>query len=82
MQTALLIDEILRNIFDHCFDDSPGTLSALARSCWTWSEPALDSLWTHLSSIAPLLQLIPTVSLRDGIYVRLFGQFTQANRSL
>lgn len=69
MQRALLIDEIIRHIFSFSAENGLATLNALARCCRTWEDPALDYLWTRLSSIAPLLQLIPGVELVDGMYV-------------
>ncbi|KAF5373247.1 hypothetical protein D9615_007435 [Tricholomella constricta] len=69
MQRALLIDEIIRHIFQGSLEDGLGTLNALARSCRAWEGPALDYLWTRLFSIAPLLHLIPSVQLVNGIYV-------------
>ncbi|KAG6868070.1 hypothetical protein C0993_007803 [Termitomyces sp. T159_Od127] len=69
MQRALLIDEIIRQIFDFSAENGLATLNALARCCRTWEDPALDYLWTRLASIAPLLQLIPGVELVDGTYV-------------
>ncbi|KAG6895805.1 hypothetical protein C0992_012357 [Termitomyces sp. T32_za158] len=69
MQRALLIDEIIRHIFHFSAETGLDTLNALARCCRTWEDPALDYLWTRLSSIAPLLQLIPGVELVNGIYV-------------
>ncbi|KAF8075086.1 hypothetical protein FPV67DRAFT_613780 [Lyophyllum atratum] len=69
MQRALLIDEIIRHIFQFSSQDGHGTLNALARSCRAWESPALDYLWIRLSSVAPLLYLIPGIQLVNGIYV-------------
>ncbi|GLB41701.1 hypothetical protein LshimejAT787_1003010 [Lyophyllum shimeji] len=69
MQRALLIDEIIRTIFRYSSEDGHGTLNALSRTCRAWKEPALDCLWMRLSSITPLLHLIPGVQLVNGTYV-------------
>ncbi|KNZ75116.1 hypothetical protein J132_04601 [Termitomyces sp. J132] len=69
MQRALLIDEIIRHIFHFSAEEGLATLNALARCCRTWEDPALDYLWTRLSSIAPLLKLIPGVELVNRMYV-------------
>ncbi|RDB23602.1 hypothetical protein Hypma_008999 [Hypsizygus marmoreus] len=69
MQPALLIDEIIRHIFYYSSEDGPSTLNALARSCKSWADPALDLMWMRLSTITPLLYLIPGVRLDNGVYV-------------
>ncbi|KAJ7504293.1 hypothetical protein B0H11DRAFT_1797004 [Mycena galericulata] len=65
MHAALLLDDVLRQIFDFC----PTTcLSAAARSCRSWSDPALDGIWCRIGSLVPLLNLIPGILCVDGVY--------------
>lgn len=46
------------------------TFAVLARTCKTFSDPALDALWEFPKSILPLLQILPTFGkLEDGKYV-------------
>ncbi|EIW81799.1 hypothetical protein CONPUDRAFT_143481 [Coniophora puteana RWD-64-598 SS2] len=67
MHPALDIVELLRHIFGYLnedFDITSGcvngrTLSALARTCQTFKEPALDALWENLSSLDPLIKCLP-----------------------
>ncbi|KAI9062502.1 hypothetical protein FKP32DRAFT_1628891 [Trametes sanguinea] len=63
MHRALLIDEILQSIFDHCAalpDSEPRwTLCQLARCCKAWKDPALNRLWSRIDGPAPLLSLLP-----------------------
>lgn len=80
MQPALLIDEILRHIFEYASEDGLGTLRALAASCQAWQGLALDYLWIRLSSVVPLLLLIPGVSLVHGVYVRQLYTRIHANQ--
>ncbi|KAI0040963.1 hypothetical protein FA95DRAFT_1502049 [Auriscalpium vulgare] len=66
MHPILLIDEVLRVIFDH-IDNEPNrvpvrrTFARLATVCHAWKEPALDYLWNTLASIDPLLSLLPDI---------------------
>ncbi|KAF8142028.1 hypothetical protein EV363DRAFT_1426021 [Boletus edulis] len=66
MHHALEIPEILSNIFCSCY--TPGVsrplsdLPALARTCRTFKEPALDMLWKDLPNLSPLLQCLPEAS--------------------
>jgi hypothetical protein len=70
MHRALLIDELLRHIFNYIeSDDGSETLRGLGRTCKAWTDPALDLVWMRLASVVPLLQVIPGVRLVDGIYV-------------
>lgn len=69
MHQALLVDELLRLIFSFAAEDGSATLSALARSCRAWTDPALDFVWVKLTSVVPLLYTIPDVYLVDGVYV-------------
>ena len=70
MYHALEIQEILSNIFSH-YDPYPWTaagrndlrlLAALARTCRTFKEPALDMLWQNLRDLSPLAQCLPEAS--------------------
>ena len=71
MHSALLIDEILRNIFDLCsyHDRRRHTLVCASLSCKSWRDPALDLVWDRLTSFEPLLLLLPGVLVIDGKYV-------------
>ncbi|KAI5895460.1 uncharacterized protein SCHCODRAFT_02573083 [Schizophyllum commune H4-8] len=60
MHQALLIDEILRDIFEEC---SRGTLNAAARTCRAWTDPALDQLWRVTRGLDAFLSLLPQVKL-------------------
>lgn len=62
MHHALQIDEILLNIFAR-FCSEACALPALARTCRTFKEPALDLLWGKLHSLAPLAQCLPEACL-------------------
>ena len=55
---CLNIQEILTNIFEHVPERA--TLAALARTCKTFSDPALDSLWYSQSSVIPLIKCLPS----------------------
>ena len=67
MHRALQIPEILSDIFYHCspqgLDQHPCKasidLSALARTCRTFKEPALDVLWRVLTGSSPLARSLP-----------------------
>ncbi|KAJ6619867.1 hypothetical protein B0H10DRAFT_1126224 [Mycena sp. CBHHK59/15] len=65
MHPALLLDDVLRQIFNLCPESS---LPAAARSCRDWRDPALDCIWSRLSSLVPLLNLIPGLSCVGGVY--------------
>ncbi|KAF8216610.1 hypothetical protein K438DRAFT_1559113 [Mycena galopus ATCC 62051] len=67
MHPVLLLDDVLRQILDLC---PKATLPAVARTCRSWKEPALDVIWSHLASLVPLLSLIPGLTCTDGVYVR------------
>lgn len=74
MHPALHVDELVRLIVQHC-DDLPykehqSTLFNLALTCKPLLEPALDSLWSRLPSVIPLMSLLPGLYVRDGKYVR------------
>ncbi|KAL1941260.1 hypothetical protein VTO73DRAFT_7472 [Trametes versicolor] len=62
MHHALLIDEILQLIFDHCValpkSEPRWTLCQLARCCKAWKDPALDRLWSRIDGMAPLVSLL------------------------
>ena len=70
MHHALEIPEILLNIFGHChpslssrYRATPDLrLSALARTCRTFKEPALDVLWENLDDLSPLVRCVPEAS--------------------
>ena len=70
MHQVLLIDDTLRLIFHHHTEephemmshlpiDGAATLSALARTCRTFSDLALDILWSQLPSINHLIRCLP-----------------------
>lgn len=60
MHPALLIDELLREVFDICCIDNEyrKTLVQLARCCQAWKEPALRKAWENLPCITPLMKLV------------------------
>ncbi|KAI0061014.1 hypothetical protein BV25DRAFT_1917282 [Artomyces pyxidatus] len=73
MHSVLLIDEILRAIFDHLdgdFDRPPvvQSFARLATVCHAWKDPVLDYLWDSLGSVDPLLALLPNVTRVDNGY--------------
>jgi hypothetical protein len=45
-------------------------IAAVALSCRALSEPAQDILWRDLTSIIPLLKLLPSFVEADSSYVR------------
>ncbi|PPQ69818.1 hypothetical protein CVT26_014196 [Gymnopilus dilepis] len=62
MHPALIIDEILRLIFGFCLEEDRMSLACAARTCKTWTDPALDALWCQISSPEPLLLLLPSTN--------------------
>ncbi|KAI0352166.1 hypothetical protein OH77DRAFT_1460967 [Trametes cingulata] len=69
MHRALLIDEILRLVFDHCVSlpdcEARWTLCQLARCCKAWKDLALDRLWSRLDGVGPLTSLLPCEEEED-----------------
>ncbi|KAG1839282.1 hypothetical protein C8R48DRAFT_782131 [Suillus tomentosus] len=66
MHRALLISEVLSEIFSHVNENrslQTGkkllSLEALARTCKAFHEPAMDLLWADLYGIIPLLGCVP-----------------------
>lgn len=64
MHPVLLIDEILRIVLDNIDSDSNRssalkTFYRIATVCRAWKDPALDYLWASLTSVDPLLALLP-----------------------
>jgi hypothetical protein len=61
MHACLLPVETLLNIFaiihheEYNSLNSYPTLAALARTCRTFKEPALDTLWKHIHGFEPLI---------------------------
>ncbi|KAF9477596.1 hypothetical protein BDN70DRAFT_934095 [Pholiota conissans] len=68
MHSALLIDEILRQIFSFNSGDARPSLVSAALTCKAWKDPALDFVWDQLSSFGPLLSLLPTITDIVGQY--------------
>ncbi|KAF8548445.1 hypothetical protein OG21DRAFT_761611 [Imleria badia] len=76
MHHALHIQDILSNIFGHCFPTAPlwnrdrrrstATLAVLARTCHEFKEPALDVLWSELIDLTPLPRCIPEACCVNG----------------
>ena len=66
MHHTLEIQDILSNIFHHFFLPESHTaahdLAALARTCRTFKEPALDVLWRTLNNLSPLARCLPEAS--------------------
>ncbi|KAJ7116932.1 hypothetical protein C8R44DRAFT_879462 [Mycena epipterygia] len=58
MHRCLQIREILDMFFEPA--DSYGTLAALARTCTTFQNPALDILWRNQDTLMNLLRCMPT----------------------
>ena len=62
MHSALIIDEVLETILEHCSDWSGAeyrwTLCQLARCCKAWKDPALARLWKRLDGTEPLIRLV------------------------
>ena len=83
MHHALEIQEILLNIFGHCYlsyrQRETSVLAGLARTCRAFKEPALDALWRELVDLSPLAQCLPEASIHykisQGIKVRWFQAF-------
>ncbi|KAF7356510.1 hypothetical protein MVEN_00984400 [Mycena venus] len=65
MHAVLLLDDVLRQILDLCPREC---LPAVARTCRSWTDPALDGIWSHLGSVVPLLNLIPGLIHVEGVY--------------
>lgn len=71
MHHCLYISEVLSLIFEFIgyWDDhlqrgphiGKKTLASLARTCHSFSSPALDALWHDLYSFDPLLKIFPIV---------------------
>ncbi|KAJ3511321.1 hypothetical protein NLJ89_g4162 [Agrocybe chaxingu] len=69
MHACLQVPELLFNIFQYCHDNDEAeadiappeerSLPALARTCRYFLEPALDVHWHTISSLGPLLFLLP-----------------------
>ncbi|KAG8213578.1 hypothetical protein J3R82DRAFT_10245 [Butyriboletus roseoflavus] len=91
MHHALHLEEILLNIFGQCYPPNPisrqrtsratADLAALARTCRTFKDPALDVLWTELVNLSPFARCIPEASHRiyTGYTVRRFLVFIIAH---
>jgi hypothetical protein len=61
---SILIPEIVTLIFNNLLRDSDYTsLSRLARSTKSFSEPALDLLWQSQTSLVPLICCLPDDAL-------------------
>jgi len=68
MHICLLPTETLFCIFTSIFEAYVyrSTLAALARTCRTFKEPALDILWKDLSGFEPFILCLPeSVRKRD-----------------
>lgn len=88
MHRALHIEEILLNIFGHCHpadaawtilrSHATADLAALARTCRTFKEPALDVLWSELIDLSPLAYCLPEShrSSRRVIHALISTDFT------
>jgi F-box-like len=57
MHRSLSIHEVLLSVFSICDLE---TLKALARTCRTFHEPALDVLWEHQDDFLTLLKTMPS----------------------
>ena len=64
MHSVLLLDEVIRIVLDNIDSDSNRssaikTFYRIATVCRAWKDPALDYLWASLTSVDPLLALLP-----------------------
>jgi hypothetical protein len=62
--TALEIYDIIHQILMIILKDKNGLktdLLSMALCCKAFKDPSLDILWTHMTSVVPLLKLIPGV---------------------
>jgi hypothetical protein len=90
MLHALQIEEILLDIFSYCYTLvrrwPPRTtrrqrwyanvhLVALARTCKTFKEPALDMIWADLDDLTPLIRCLPETSWVELEGVRTFRSY-------
>ena len=71
MHHALEMQEILASICSHLspcdwntteFKKATPNLAALARTCHTFKEPALDELWRALIDLSPMVRCVPEAS--------------------
>lgn len=67
MHPALLVDELLQEVFDLCCsgNEHRKTLVQLARCCKAWKEPALRMAWETLPCVTPLMNLIVGSAIPD-----------------
>lgn len=68
--SALDNPTILGQIFEHLHPNS--TLLDAALTCRTFRDPALNVLWRSLDTLLPLLKLLPSFKLVNGVYVNDF----------
>ena len=70
MHRALYIEEILLNIFRHCYRGARRRkiwhscyanvyLTTLARTCRAFKDPVLDMIWVELNDLTPLVRCLP-----------------------
>jgi hypothetical protein len=73
MHPALLVDELLQEVFDLCCldNDYRKTLVQLARCCQAWKEPALRNAWESLPCVTPLTKLIVGPVILESPYIPL-----------
>lgn len=88
MHPALYIEEILLNIFSYCYTRKRYSwppppfryanvhLAALARTCRTFKEPALDMIWAELDDLTPLVRCLPKASWIKVEHVSQFMFYT------
>ncbi|KAJ8582698.1 hypothetical protein M405DRAFT_776226, partial [Rhizopogon salebrosus TDB-379] len=103
MHICLLPIEILLHIFAiindrGCYQarlDSLATIAALARTCRTFKEPALDTLWKDMQGFKPLILCLPEgirertphgrLTLKRPLFAgewKIFNQYASRIRSL
>ena len=84
MHQALQIEEILINIFSFCYVKrrlprrlarrqlwyANSRVAALARTCKTFKEPALDMIWAELDDLTPLVRCLSEASWVESEGVR------------
>ena len=80
MHHVLYVEDILREIFSYLLPLPPRCPSrssrmvivAVARTCRSFKEPALDILWEDLQDLTPLVRCLPGASSVNSIGVRSF----------
>ncbi|KZT10737.1 uncharacterized protein LAESUDRAFT_347041 [Laetiporus sulphureus 93-53] len=59
MHHVLLLNELLLQLLQVLCEDDLRALAVLARTCLSFSQPALEILWESLDNPSPVVQLFP-----------------------